>query len=76
MRQWYGSVNRLFTRIAAIVIAAVLAIWIFTGYYGIPMCVFFAGVMASITGFISTRPYLDGIFTSSAEIRGGKSFGN
>ena len=55
MRQWYGSVNRLFTRIAAIVIAAVLAIWIFTGYYGIPMCVFFAGVMASITGFISNK---------------------
>lgn len=55
MRQWYGSVNRLFTRIAAIVIAAALAIWIFTGYYGIPMCVFFAAVMASITGFISNK---------------------
>ena len=53
--QWYGSVNRLFTRIATIVIAAVLAIWIFTGYYGIPMCVFFAGMMASITGFISNK---------------------
>jgi ABC-type xylose transport system permease subunit len=55
MKQWYGKINRLFIKIAAIIGVCALAIWIFTGYYGIPMCAFFAMIMAAITSFISNK---------------------
>lgn len=55
MKQWYGSVNKLFFRIAFILLVAAVAIWIFTGYYGIPMCVLFASLVATLTGFVSNK---------------------
>ena len=58
MRQWYGGFNRLVIRMAAAAFIAGLAFWIFTGYYGIPMCVVFAAAMVVVTGFIANRTTL------------------
>lgn len=55
MKQWHIGTSHLITSIVSILLFYVLALWIFTGYYGIPMCVFFAGTMVAITAFISRK---------------------
>lgn len=55
MKQWYNGTAKLIISIFSIIIFYIIALWIFTGYYGIPMCVFFAGSMVAITGFISQK---------------------
>lgn len=55
MKQWHQGKKQLITSILAIIIFYIITLIIFTGYYGIPMCVFFAGVMVAITGFISRK---------------------
>ena len=58
MELWYGGKKRLITRCLLIVILALALIWVFTGYYGIPMCVFFAAVMVLITSVIANKTVL------------------
>lgn len=55
MKLWYGGVNRLIFRLAAAVVVTAIAFRIFTGYYGIPMCVTFAAIMVCLTAFIANK---------------------
>ena len=58
MELWYGGKRRLLIRCAFIIILAMILIYVFTGYYGIPMCVFFAAVMVLVTSIIANKTVL------------------
>lgn len=55
MKQWYGGITNLIMRILAILLVCIIGVWVFSGYYGIPMCVLFAAIMVFITGFINNK---------------------
>ena len=55
MKTWYGGIGKLATQLIAIIALGSLSLWIFLGYYGIPMCVFFAALMVGLTSFVSNK---------------------
>ncbi|QTQ13865.1 hypothetical protein HRQ91_05000 [Treponema parvum] len=55
MKLWYGGVRKLAANLAAIIVLGGVMLWVFLGYYGIPMCVFFAMLMVGVTAFISNK---------------------
>lgn len=55
MKQWYSGPGKMLSGIVKILGLYAIAMWVFIGYYGIPMCVLVAGIMVALTGFVSRK---------------------